>query len=1115
MDSDRPLLRTSQDNDNQSDVLPTHSRQTQRSTRSTTRHAPRPANRKDYDSLITLSDSDTDEQDKQQGRHTPAPQSLGAPAMMTDTSPPGEHGDPTARSPLPLSATDIGPEGQIGRPGLEPDEPQPPMDEEETAEMLPRSTTQAAVGQWRQHFVNSVLRADRVSPTTSPRIREMFYHHEEEAHVPTRTSSQDFATVDWRHDRVAYARRQQELEHFQGFCATCRVYLVKAEGWIFCAAIGFMAAVSAAYIEVAGAYFADLRIGICRGMFWMDRRYCCGSDFAVDFAHNRCLKESEDVIDHHDHPNEFDHTSWLSWATVLGINEHNYLAAYLADYLVYVIIAIVMACIAAWLVRSYAKAASGSGIPEVKTILGGFVMKGTLGAWTLAIKCVGLGLAVASGLALGKEGPLVHVACCWANLLSRLSLKYHDNEMKKRELISAAAAAGVSVAFGAPLGGVLFSLEEVSTYFPPKTLWKSFFCAVVAALTLKWIDPRSTGALTMFQIDYISLLGTYQIIELIPFALLGLMGGLLGALFIHLNIRWSASKRNNPTIQASPVLEMMILTLCTAVINYLLPMMRGPASVLLEQLFGRCGSTDNPDMFSMCSKSTDSFTEYDVDWGIFLSLFAVMVLRFVQAVFTFGSPVPAGLFIPSLTIGACFGRLVGLLMIRLNNAIPLIQECHKCIQPGIYAMVGAAAMLGGVTRMTISLVVIMFELTGGLSYIVPFMISVMISKWVGDAFFPGVYDCYIRLKGYPYLESSADVTFTARACDIMEDRLVVITLEGNTIASLQQKLTRYSFSGYPLVSTRKDMILLGYIASKDLANALDKALENPEVRGTTMCRFLKYSRVLGMMSAARARARAAAGATPLSVSFAGRAASVVMTPSPRQLPTAEDLVSYGGEPFVDLSDIVDEHIIQLVPETPLGQIYNMFRQLGLRFCLLTRHGKLEGILTKKTFLTHMELAHPADLPNIHTPLPYPTPNRRGRDTQIEVTADSPAHGPLVMTASSEQAPRIIVPPKLPTTYSTPAQLTARRERAATEAGTSLPQTTPPDMNGDGHLQESNGSSREDDRARLIDVETPPRDPRRQVSEPGSSRYGGSGGSGGGGGRQSDGDAPGNTKEGEP
>ena len=70
-------------------------------------------------------------------------------------------------------------------------------------------------------------------------------------------------------------------------------------------------------------------------------------------------------------------------------------------------------------------------------------------------------LAVAAGLSLGKEGPMVHMACCTGNILAYLFPKYGRNEANKREVLSAAAAAGVSVAFGAPIGGVLFSLEEV------------------------------------------------------------------------------------------------------------------------------------------------------------------------------------------------------------------------------------------------------------------------------------------------------------------------------------------------------------------------------------------------------------------------------------------------------------------------------------------------------------------------------------------------------------------------------------------------------------------------------------------------------------------------------
>src|SRR5687767_10869873 len=105
--------------------------------------------------------------------------------------------------------------------------------------------------------------------------------------------------------------------------------------------------------------------------------------------------------------------------------------------------------------------AAGSGVAEVKVILSGFVLHGFLGFKTLLIKMIALVLSVASGLSLGKEGPYVHIAACVGNIACRLFSKYDRNDAKRREVLSAAAAAGVAVAFGAPLGGVLFGLEEV------------------------------------------------------------------------------------------------------------------------------------------------------------------------------------------------------------------------------------------------------------------------------------------------------------------------------------------------------------------------------------------------------------------------------------------------------------------------------------------------------------------------------------------------------------------------------------------------------------------------------------------------------------------------------
>lgn len=73
---------------------------------------------------------------------------------------------------------------------------------------------------------------------------------------------------------------------------------------------------------------------------------------------------------------------------------------------------------------------------QIKTILSGFIIRGYLGKWTLIIKTITLVLAVSSGLSLGKEGPLVHVACCCGNILCHCFNKYRKNEAKRREVIT-------------------------------------------------------------------------------------------------------------------------------------------------------------------------------------------------------------------------------------------------------------------------------------------------------------------------------------------------------------------------------------------------------------------------------------------------------------------------------------------------------------------------------------------------------------------------------------------------------------------------------------------------------------------------------------------------------
>jgi H+/Cl- antiporter ClcA len=310
----------------------------------------------------------------------------------------------------------------------------------------------------------------------------------------------DFSTIDWARDTVRESRRQKSLRHDAKSSpwGLAQKVFDDAQGWIVMCLVGIAAGFAAGCIDIGASWLQDIKEGICPKAFWLNRLHCCWA---------------EDMTGRDDCENWYRWSEFSPNATAAG--------GYAANYFVFIIFATIFAWLAAVLVRRLAPYATGSGIPEVKTILSGFIIRGYFGWWTLVVKSVGLILSVSSGLNLGKEGPLVHVACCCGNVLSRLFPKYRHNEAKKREVLSAAAAAGVSVAFGAPVGGVLFSLEEVSYYFPHRVMWRAFFCALVAAAMLGTMNPFISGRLVKFYVSYDN---PWHWFELFPFIFLGALG---------------------------------------------------------------------------------------------------------------------------------------------------------------------------------------------------------------------------------------------------------------------------------------------------------------------------------------------------------------------------------------------------------------------------------------------------------------------------------------------------------------------------------------------------------------------------------------------------------------
>ena len=257
-----------------------------------------------------------------------------------------------------------------------------------------------------------------------------------------------------------------------------------------------------------------------------------------------------------------------------------------------------------------------------------------------------------------------------------------------RELLSAACSAGLSVAFGAPIGGVLFSYEEISTYFPRKVLWRAFLCSLTAAMVLKELNPTGTGKLVLFESRFGD---EYNAIHYFVFVLLGVAGGIFGGLFCKFNFLWSKWFRAFGVIKRWPVLEVALVVLATALIQYPNPLTRQPGDVIIKNLLVDCGE-DKSSLSWVCRNERVARERGTANWEYVGWLTYGTLAKLVLTTITFGIKVPSGVIIPALDAGAFFGRLVG--------------QAIGSISPGIFAMVGAAAFLAGVSRMTISLAVI-------------------------------------------------------------------------------------------------------------------------------------------------------------------------------------------------------------------------------------------------------------------------------------------------------------------------------------------------------------------------------------------------------------------------
>jgi chloride channel 7 len=485
-------------------------------------------------------------------------------------------------------------------------------------------------------------------------------------------------------------------------------------------------------------------------------------------------------------------------------------------YFLWVLYNVVPVLIGSALVAYVEPVAAGSGIPQVKCYLNGVKIPRVVRIKTLFVKSVGVVCSVVGGLAGGKEGPMIHSGAVVAAGISQGKsttfrrdfkiLKYFREDHEKRDFVSGGAAAGVSAAFGAPVGGVLFSLEEGTSFWNQSLTWRTFFASVISTFTLNVVlstyhgvpgDLSYPGLLNLGKFENFS----YQVYELPIFLMMGALGGLLGAFWNFINYKLSVFRMRYIRMRWLKVVEACMVAAISATLGFLMMFLLNDCKPLGQdptkfptQLYCPDGQYNvlASIWFQTPEASVRSLFHDPPNTHNAASLAAFVVIYFLLSCWTFGLATSNGLFIPTLLTGAAWGRLIS---VGLYRVIPDAVLIH----PGKYAMIGAAAQLGGVVRMTISLTVIIMETTGNISFALPLIITLIAAKWTGDFFNEGIYDTHIQLSGVPLLPwEPPPLVHNIYASEVMSHPVVTLKCVEN-VGHIVELLKLTTYNGFPVV----------------------------------------------------------------------------------------------------------------------------------------------------------------------------------------------------------------------------------------------------------------------------------------------------------------------------
>ncbi len=389
------------------------------------------------------------------------------------------------------------------------------------------------------------------------------------------------------------------------------------------------------------------------------------------------------------------------------------------------------------------------------------------------VKLASAALVLGAGMPLGKEGPTVQIGAALANQLSRWFPTSPDH---RRQLIAAGAGAGLAAAFDAPIAGVLFVVEELLQDVSGITLGTAILASFIASVV-----ARITGSHSLNLNLHLMTSNTSFAAQEIPFyLLLGILAGLLGVVF-NRGILVSLSLYHR-FIKVSLPWRIGFAGLITGVALAMLPLaLRDHAALRNLLLTG------------------------EADWRLVAFLFC---FQFLLILITYGSGAPGGLLVPSLTLGAALGYLVGTWeysWLGLSAATT-------------YARVGMGAFFCGVARVPITGIIIVFEMTTDFNLVLPLMIGSVTAYLMGELVEKGsLYDLLLKFKGIhlPKATTSQAPWTGLTAADVMQRKVETLTSQ----IMLEEALQAFSQSSHRAFPVVENGRLVGILTQKDMAKS--------------------------------------------------------------------------------------------------------------------------------------------------------------------------------------------------------------------------------------------------------------------------------------------------------